>query len=89
MKATITYKTGLLHGDISTGDFILDEEERNPSWPAFLIDLDLAIQEPSKATGSKTGTRALMATGLLLSEQHAPRHDSWVLFICVHSKWTR
>jgi tRNA A-37 threonylcarbamoyl transferase component Bud32 len=32
-------------GDISTGNLILNEEEDNPSWPVFLIDLDLAIKE--------------------------------------------
>ncbi|KAE8372661.1 hypothetical protein BDV26DRAFT_301595 [Aspergillus bertholletiae] len=59
---------------------------------AFLIDLDLSIENyrerPSGARG-KTGTRAFMAIGLLLGEQHSFRHDLesffWVLFwICIH-----
>ncbi|KAB8069840.1 hypothetical protein BDV29DRAFT_182013 [Aspergillus leporis] len=85
-------KAGFLQGDISTGNLIINDDEGNPSWSAFLIDLDLAIQEqrerPSGARG-KTGTRAFMAIGLLLGEQHSFRHDLesffWVLFwICIH-----
>ncbi|PYH88282.1 hypothetical protein BO71DRAFT_365724 [Aspergillus ellipticus CBS 707.79] len=85
-------KTGILQGDISTGNLILNEDETNPSWSAFLIDLDLAIKErrerPSGAMG-KTGTRAFMAIGLLLGEKHSFMHDLesffWVIFwICIH-----
>ncbi|KAF4211370.1 hypothetical protein CNMCM5878_002704 [Aspergillus fumigatiaffinis] len=85
-------KAGLLQGDISTGNLIVNEEEGNRSWPAFLIDLDLAIKQqrerPSGARG-KTGTRAFMAVGLLLGERHNFNHDLesffWVLFwICIH-----
>jgi hypothetical protein len=83
---------GLLQGDISTGNLILNDERDNPSWSAFLIDLDLALKEqreqPSGARG-KTGTRAFMAIGLLLGEKHSFMHDLesffWVIFwICVH-----
>lgn len=85
-------RTGLLQGDISTGNLIVNDNDGNPSWPAFLIDLDLAIKEeregPSGARG-KTGTRAFMAIGLLLGEKHSFMHDLesffWVLFwICIH-----
>ncbi|PYI35723.1 hypothetical protein BP00DRAFT_218463 [Aspergillus indologenus CBS 114.80] len=85
-------EAGLLHGDISTGNLILNDEKGNPSWPAFLIDLDLAIREqregPSGAR-AKTGTRAFMAIGLLLGERHSFMHDLesffWVvLWICIH-----
>ncbi|KAE8361713.1 hypothetical protein BDV27DRAFT_166717 [Aspergillus caelatus] len=85
-------KAGLLQGDVSTGNLILNEDVGNPSWSAFLIDLDLSIENhrerPSGARG-KTGTRAFMAIGLLLGEQHSFRHDLesffWVLFwICIH-----
>ncbi|KAH1971687.1 hypothetical protein KXV98_005361 [Aspergillus fumigatus] len=38
-------KVGFLQGDISTGNLILNDDEANPSWSAFLIDLDLAIKE--------------------------------------------
>ncbi|KAL4784889.1 hypothetical protein BJX76DRAFT_197301 [Aspergillus varians] len=85
-------RVGFLQGDISTGNLILNDEEDNPSWPAFLIDLDLALEEqreqPSGARG-KTGTRAFMAIGLLLGEKHSFMHDLesffWVTFwICVH-----
>ncbi|KAE8151976.1 hypothetical protein BDV25DRAFT_80775 [Aspergillus avenaceus] len=83
---------GLLQGDISTGNLMMNEEDGNPSWRAFLIDLDLAIKEdrtePSGAHG-KNGTRAFMAIGLLLGEAHSFMHDMeslfWVLFwICIH-----
>ncbi|KOC17685.1 hypothetical protein AFLA70_482g000711 [Aspergillus flavus AF70] len=85
-------KAGLLQGDVSTGNLILNEDVGNQSWSAFLIDLDLSIENhrerPSGARG-KTGTRAFMAIGLLLGEQHSFRHDLesffWVLFwICIH-----
>jgi hypothetical protein len=71
---------------------MMNEEDDNPSWPAFLIDFDLAIKEqregPSGARG-KTGTRAFMAIGVLLGEKHSAWHDFesffWVLFwICIH-----
>jgi Fungal protein kinase len=71
---------------------MVNEEEDNPSWPSFLIDLDLAIKEgrenPSGAP-SKTGTRAFMAIGALRGEVHTFMHDLesffWVLFwICIH-----
>ncbi|KAK7433957.1 hypothetical protein Landi51_13731 [Colletotrichum acutatum] len=59
---------------------------------AFLIDLDLAVREPregSSGAKGKTGTRAFMAIGALLGEQHSFMHDLesffWVLFwICIH-----
>ncbi|KAH7026447.1 uncharacterized protein B0I36DRAFT_273411 [Microdochium trichocladiopsis] len=58
----------------------------------FLIDLDLAVAEQrEEASGAygKTGTRAFMAIGALLGEQHSFMHDLesffWVLFwICIH-----
>ncbi|KKK17119.1 hypothetical protein ARAM_006192 [Aspergillus rambellii] len=83
---SLLIKTGLLQGDISTGNLIINENN------AFLIDLDLAIREnreqPPGARG-KTGTRAFMAIGLLLGEKHSFMHDLesffWVLFwICIH-----
>lgn len=85
-------KAGFLHRDISINNLMVNEDDQNPSWPSFLIDLDLAIREPrGGASGAKgkTGTRAFMATGALLGEQHSFMHDIesffWVLFwICVH-----
>lgn len=86
------YKAGILHRDISINNLMINEDSGNPSWPAFLIDLDLAIREQREgASGAKgkTGTRAFMAIGALLGEQHSFMHDLesffWVLFwICVH-----
>ncbi|KAF9870758.1 hypothetical protein CkaCkLH20_11860 [Colletotrichum karsti] len=86
------YKAGILHRDISINNLMINEDCGNPSWPAFLIDLDLAIWEPREsASGAKgkTGTRAFMAIGALLGEQHSFMHDLesffWVLFwICIH-----
>lgn len=72
---------------------MVNEEEDNPSWCAFLIDLDLAIndqREKSSGTRGKTGTRAFMAIGVLLDDElHSFMHDLesffWVLFwICIH-----
>ncbi|KAH9861098.1 hypothetical protein IAQ61_010834 [Plenodomus lingam] len=86
-------RDGRLQGDISPNNLRINEDERNPSWPAFIIDLDLAIKEQrEKASGarSKTGTRAFMAIGVLLDdENHSFMHDLesffWVLFwICIH-----
>ncbi|KAI9368690.1 hypothetical protein BJX61DRAFT_550232 [Aspergillus egyptiacus] len=85
-------KAGFLQGDISTGNLILNDDGDNPSWSAFLIDLDLSLKEqrdqPSGAKG-KTGTRAFMAIGLLLGEKHSFMHDLesffWVIFwICIY-----
>jgi len=82
----------MLQRDISINNLMMNEDEDNPSWPSFLIDLDLAIKEQREgASGArgKTGTRAFMAIGSLLGEQHSFMHDLesffWVLFwICIH-----
>jgi hypothetical protein len=86
-------RADMLQCDISPNNLLINEEDDNPSWPAFLIDLDLAVkenrEEPSGARG-KTGTRAFMAIGVLLDEEnHSFMHDLesffWVLFwICIH-----
>lgn len=86
------HKAGLLHRDISINNLMINENKENPSWPSFLIDLDLAIKETrEEASGAKgrTGTRAFMAIGVLFGEQHSFMHDLesifWVLFwICIH-----
>ncbi|KAL2158244.1 hypothetical protein VTH06DRAFT_4564 [Thermothelomyces fergusii] len=86
------HKAGILHRDISMNNLIINEDTDNDSWPSFLIDLDLAIREQrTGASGarSKTGTRAFMAIGVLMGEQHSFMHDLesffWVLFwICIH-----
>jgi hypothetical protein len=56
-------RTGIIQGDVSIGNLMMNEEEYNPSWPSFLIDLDLAIkeqrEEPSGAR-AKTGTIVLL-----------------------------
>lgn len=86
-------KAGFLHRDISINNLIINEDD-NLCWPSFLIDLDLAVRETREgASGAKgkTGTRAFMAIGALLGEQHSFMHDLesffWVLFwICIHYK---
>jgi hypothetical protein len=86
------HQAGILQRDISTGNTMMNEDSSNPSWPAFLIDLDLGIREqrhePSGARGI-TGTRAFMAIGALRGEKHSAMHDYesffWLLFwICIH-----
>ncbi|RSL75554.1 hypothetical protein CEP52_017844 [Fusarium oligoseptatum] len=86
------HRAGLLHRDVSINNLMINEDDDNPSWPAFVIDLDLAIKESREAASGakgKTGTRAFMAIGALLGEQHSFMHDLesffWVLFwICIH-----
>ena len=85
------HKAGFLHRDISINNLMINEDDNN-SWSSFLIDLDLAIKEQRDGTSGahgKTGTRAFMAIGALLGEQHSFMHDLesffWVLFwICIH-----
>jgi len=85
-------KAGILHRDISINNLMINEDNDDSSWPSFLIDLDLAIRvERDGISGAKgkTGTRAFMAIGALLGEQHSFMHDLesffWVLFwICIH-----
>ncbi|KAL2187716.1 hypothetical protein L209DRAFT_708640 [Thermothelomyces heterothallicus CBS 203.75] len=86
------HRAGILHRDISINNLMINEDSDNPSWHSFLIDLDFAIREKrdgTSGTGGKTGTRAFMAIGALLGEQHSFMHDLesffWVLFwICIH-----
>ncbi|KAG6290580.1 hypothetical protein E4U09_004376 [Claviceps aff. purpurea] len=82
---------GILHRDISINNLMINEDQDNPSWKSFLIDLDFAIsterEKPSGAQGM-TGTRAFMAIRLLEGAEHTFMHDLesffWVLFwICV------
>jgi hypothetical protein len=86
-------QAGMLQCDISPNNLMMNEDDDNPSWRAFLIDLDLAIKEQrenSSGARGKTGTRAFMAIGVLLDdEKHSFMHDLesffWVLFwICIH-----
>ena len=82
------HRVGFLHRDISIGNLIINEDDGS----SFLIDLDLAIRESREgASGArgKTGTKAFMAIGAFLGEQHSFMHDLesffWVLFwICIH-----
>ncbi|KAI1306857.1 hypothetical protein F5Y03DRAFT_353239 [Xylaria venustula] len=86
------YKAGFLHRDISINNLMINEDNKNPSWPSFLIDLDLAIKtDRLQASGAKekTGTRAFMAIGILSGDDHSFMDDLesffWVLFwICIH-----
>ncbi|KAM4064122.1 serine/threonine-protein kinase [Hirsutella rhossiliensis] len=64
------HEAGLLHRDISINNLMINEDDENPSWQAFLIDLDLAIREQRQ--------------GALLGDQHSFMHDLesffWVFF---------
>ena len=77
-------RAGMLQCDISPNNLIINDEDDDLSWRAFLIDLDLAIKEnrekPSGARG-KTGTRAFMAIRVLLDdEMHSFMHDLELFF---------
>jgi hypothetical protein len=67
-----------IQANVSIGNLMMNEEKKNPSWPSFLIDFDLAIkehrEEPSGAR-AKTSTRAFMAIGLLYGEKRSFMHD--------------
>ncbi|KAH7016211.1 uncharacterized protein B0I36DRAFT_377834 [Microdochium trichocladiopsis] len=85
-------KSEQLHRDISINNLLIREDNHGVLHNGLLIDLDLGIKKqrvgPSGAVGM-TGTRAFMAIGALLEEQHTFLHDLesffWVLFwICVH-----
>ncbi len=85
-------KAGILQRDISINNLMIDEDEENPSWRSFLIDLDLAIgeqRESASGARGKTGTRAFMAIGVLLASSTLSctisSHSSGFLFwICIH-----
>ncbi|KAG5292243.1 PKc-like superfamily domain-containing protein [Histoplasma ohiense] len=85
-------KTGLMQSDISPRNLLVNEDKDNPSFRAFLIDLDLAIRvnrDGFSGARGKTGTRPFMAIGVLFGERHSFMHDLesffWVLFwICIH-----
>ncbi|EKG09034.1 hypothetical protein MPH_13997 [Macrophomina phaseolina MS6] len=85
-------KGKMLQRDVSKNNLMINEDSSNPSWDAFLIDLDLAISKEREGVSGakgKTGTLAFMAIGVLLGEQHSFMHDLesffWVLFwICIH-----
>ncbi|EEH38545.2 hypothetical protein PAAG_08272 [Paracoccidioides lutzii Pb01] len=70
----------------------LHTDNNNPSWRAFLIDLDLAIKkrrDESLGAQGKTGTRAFMAIGVLYGGKHSFMHDmesffSVLFWICIH-----
>jgi hypothetical protein len=38
------HAAGFLHRDISINNLMINEDDENPSWPSFLIDLDLSIK---------------------------------------------
>ncbi|RWA14481.1 hypothetical protein EKO27_g553 [Xylaria grammica] len=86
------YNAGLLHRDISINNLMINEGNKESCLSSFLIDLDLAIKvDRIKASGAKgiTGTRAFMAIGILMGEDHTFMDDLesffWVLFwICIH-----
>ncbi|EDN08135.1 predicted protein [Histoplasma mississippiense (nom. inval.)] len=85
-------EAGLIQCDVSPRNLMVNEDKDNPSWPAFLIDLDLAIElerDGSSGARGKTGTRAFMAIGVLYGEKHCFMHDLesffWVPFLDMHS----
>ncbi|KAI1357204.1 hypothetical protein F5Y08DRAFT_334033 [Xylaria arbuscula] len=84
-------EAGLLHRDISINNLMI-KQGNTESLSSFLIDLDLAIEiDRIEASGAKgiTGTRAFMAIGILMGDDHTFMDDLesffWVFFwICIH-----
>lgn len=56
---------GILQGDISTGNLMINEGENDSSWPAFLIDLDLAIRDERSMRREQEAKRARGLSWLL------------------------
>ncbi|EDU46210.1 conserved hypothetical protein [Pyrenophora tritici-repentis Pt-1C-BFP] len=51
-------QAGMLQRDISLNNLMVNEDDRNPSWRAFLIDLDLAIKEQREKSSGARGSQA-------------------------------
>src|SRR5271170_8226249 len=86
--------TGIIHCGISHSNIVMNEDDDNPSWRAFLIDLDLSFKEQRDGpcgAPQKTGTPAFMAIGALLARStvsrttwsHSSRSSSGSVFIMV------
>ncbi|EEH34574.2 hypothetical protein PAAG_05623 [Paracoccidioides lutzii Pb01] len=70
-------KAGLVQSDISPWNLMVNEDDDNPSWRAFLIDLDLAIK---KQRDRSCGARARPVPGhswLLVSWRDGGRFEKW------------
>lgn len=71
-------RTDMFQFDVSISNLMMNEDEDNPSWGMFFIDLDLTIKEqqdePSGAQ-DKTEMRAFMAIGVLLDKKHSFIYD--------------
>jgi len=72
------YTAGFFYKDISINNLIINKDDDNLSLPLFLIDLDLVIRvqrEDTSRAKRKTSTKAFIAIGALLDEQHLFIHD--------------
>ena len=61
----------------------MNEENDNPFWLAFLIDFNFAIKEQQEGlleVWGKTGIKAFMVIGVLLSKIHSAQHDFKLFF---------
>ena len=66
--------TGIIQCNILTGNLIINKENNNLSWLAFLIDFNLTIkkqQEGPLGAQGKTNIKVFMAIGVLLGEIHS------------------
>ncbi|KAI0385818.1 hypothetical protein F5Y04DRAFT_291235 [Hypomontagnella monticulosa] len=87
------YQAGILHGDVSLYNLMINEDPKNPSWGAFLIDLDLGLdlslnrKEPDDETeseeGGALGTYYAMAINLLWGAPQGFMNDLESFFWCL------
>ena len=62
-------RAGMLQRDISLNNLLMNDDDENPSWPAFLIDLDLCDQG---------GAREVFWS--VWEDRHASVHGNWCAF---------
>lgn len=69
----------MLQRDISIRNLMMNEDDSNPSWQSFRIDINLAIKEQRD---NKSGARSITGTKAFM---HDLESFFWVPFwLCIH-----